>query len=148
MSEWEMLLRVGIAAVLGGLVGFDREARHKPAGVRTHMLVAAGSALAVAASILVLDDLRGVAGAGGDAVRVAAAVIAGMGFLGAGAIIRGPEGVRGLTTAAGIWMTAAVGIAAGYGLYILSVGSTVITLVIVAVLLRVPGTGGEGSSGS
>jgi len=148
MSEWEMLLRVGIAAVLGGLIGFDREARHKPAGVRTHMLVAAGSALAVAASMVVLDDLRGVDGAGGDAVRVAAAVIAGMGFLGAGAIIRGSEGVRGLTTAAGIWVTAAVGIAAGYGLYILAVGSTVITLVIVAVLLRVPATGGEGSSGS
>jgi putative Mg2+ transporter-C (MgtC) family protein len=104
--------------------------------------------LAVAASTLVLDDLRGVAGAGGDAVRVAAAVIAGMGFLGAGAIIRGSEGVRGLTTAAGIWVTAAVGIAAGYGLYVLSIGSTVITLVIVAVLLRVPATGGEGSSGS
>jgi putative Mg2+ transporter-C (MgtC) family protein len=148
MSEWEMLVRVGIAAVLGGLIGFDREARHKPAGVRTHMLVAAGSALAVAASTLVLDDLRGVSGAGGDAVRVAAAVIAGMGFLGAGAIIRGSEGVRGLTTAAGIWVTAAVGIAAGYGLYILSIGSTVITLVIVALLLHVPSPGGEGSSGS
>jgi putative Mg2+ transporter-C (MgtC) family protein len=148
MSEWEMLLRVGIAAVLGGVIGFDREARHKPAGVRTHMLVGAGSALAVAASTLVLDDLRGVSGAGGDAVRVAAAVIAGMGFLGAGAIIRDSEGVRGLTTAAGIWVTAAVGIAAGYGLYILSIGSTVITLVIVALLLYVPGPGDDGSSGS
>jgi putative Mg2+ transporter-C (MgtC) family protein len=148
MSEWEMLLRVGIAAVLGGVIGFDREARHKPAGVRTHMLVGAGSALAVAASTLVLDDLRGVSGAGGDAVRVAAAVIAGMGFLGAGAIIRDSEGVRGLTTAAGIWVTAAVGIAAGYGLYILSIGATVITLVIVALLLYVPGPGDDGSSGS
>jgi putative Mg2+ transporter-C (MgtC) family protein len=138
MSEWEMLLRVGIAAVLGGLIGFDREARHKPAGVRTHMLVAVGSALAVAASVLVVGGVQEVALVRGDAVRIAAGVLTGIGFLGAGAIIRGPEGVHGLTTAAGIWVTAAVGITVGYGLYILAIGATVITVIVVAILIRLP----------
>jgi putative Mg2+ transporter-C (MgtC) family protein len=139
MSEWEMLLRVGVAAVLGGLIGFDREARHKPAGVRTHMLVAVGSALAVAASVLVVGGVQEVALVRGDAVRIAAGVLTGIGFLGAGAIIRGPESVHGLTTAAGIWVTAAVGITVGYGLYILAIGATVITVIVVAVLIRLPG---------
>jgi putative Mg2+ transporter-C (MgtC) family protein len=67
-------------------------------------------------------------------------VLTGIGFLGAGAIIRGPEGVHGLTTAAGIWVTAAVGITVGYGLYILAVGATVITVIVVAILIRLPGT--------
>lgn len=134
-----MLLRVGVAAVLGGLIGFDREARHKPAGVRTHMLVAVGSALAVAASVLVVGGVQEVALVRGDAVRIAAGVLTGIGFLGAGAIIRGPESVHGLTTAAGIWVTAAVGITVGYGLYILAIGATVITVIVVAVLIRLPG---------
>jgi putative Mg2+ transporter-C (MgtC) family protein len=143
MTELEMLARVGVAALLGAAIGFDREARHKPAGVRTHMLVATGSALAVAASVLVVGDLIGTSFSG-DATRVAAGVLTGIGFLGAGAIITGTERVRGLTTAAGIWVTAAVGITVGYGFYILSIGATIITLVVVAVLIRVPVPGGDG----
>ena len=138
-----MLLRVVVAGLLGAVIGFDREARHKPAGVRTHMLVAVGSALAVAASVLVVGDLSEFPAARGDAVRVAAGVVAGVGFLGAGAIMRDRGRVRGLTTAAGIWVTAAVGIATGYGFYILAIGGTIITVIVVAILLLIPGGSGE-----
>lgn len=143
MTELEMLMRVVVAALLGAAIGFDREARHKPAGMRTHMLVATGSALAVAASALVIEDLRGT-GFAGDPTRVAAGVLTGVGFLGAGAIIIGAERVQGLTTAAGIWVTAAVGITVGYGLFVLSIGATVITMIVVAVLIRIPVPGGDG----
>lgn len=132
-SEWEILLRVALAAVFGGIIGFDRRVRHKPAGVRTHMLVAMGAALAVGVSALVVEDTVGVGRA--DAVRVAAGVVTGVGFLGAGAILRGPEGgVRGLTTAAGIWVTAAIGIALGFGYYIIGAGATVMAFIIISVL--------------
>ena len=132
-SEWEILLRVVLAAIAGGIIGFDRAARDKPAGIRTHMLVAMGSALAVGVSVLVVEDTA-VEGARADAVRVAAGVITGVGFLGAGAILRGPKGVTGLTTAAGIWVTAALGIAFGFGTYIVAIGATVVAFVIISVL--------------
>jgi len=135
-SELEVLFRVFLAAILGGAVGFDRQLRRKPAGVRTHMLVAMGSALAVGVSVLVTEDIGGVGRA--DAVRVAAGVVTGVGFLGAGTILRSPEGVRGLTTAAGIWVTATIGIALGFGYYGIAVGSTVIAVVIIAFLVDVP----------
>lgn len=138
-SELEVLVRVFLAAILGGAVGFDRQLRRKPAGVRTHMLVAMGSALAVGVSVLVTQDVVGVGRT--DAVRVAAGVVTGVGFLGAGAILRSPEGVRGLTTAAGIWVTATIGIALGFGYYGIAVGSTVIAVIIIAVLVDVPGPG-------
>lgn len=140
-----MLLRVVVAGLLGALIGFDREARHKPAGVRTHMLVAVGSALAVAASVLVVGDLSEFPAARGDAVRVAAGVVTGVGFLGAGAIMRDRGRVRGLTTAAGIWVTAAVGIATGFGFYVLAVGGTIITVIVVALLILLPGAADETS---
>ncbi len=142
--ELEMVLRVLVAAVLGGAVGYDRQRHDKPAGLRTHMLVAMGSALFVASGFLTLA-------AGGDPdttrldlLRVSAAIATGIGFLGAGAIIRSGASVRGLTTAAGIWVTAGIGVAAGVGQYILAVGATLITVVIIAVLghPRVPTPGG------
>lgn len=135
-SELEILFRVFLAAILGGAIGFDRQLRHKPAGVRTHMLVAMGSALAVGASVLVTQDVVGVGKT--DAVRVAAGVVTGVGFLGAGAILRSPEGVRGLTTAAGIWVTSTIGIALGFGYYGIAVGSTVIAVIIISFLIGTP----------
>ena len=132
-SGWEILLRVALAAVFGGVIGYDRRVRNKPAGIRTHMLVAMGSALAVAVSALVVEETVGAAKA--DAVRVAAGVVTGVGFLGAGAILRTPSGVRGLTTAAGIWVTAAIGIALGFGYYGVATGSTVLAIIIISLLV-------------
>ena len=118
-----ILLRLTLAALLGGLLGIEREQKGKAAGVRTHMLVAMGSAL-----FILISQQAGMDSA--DLSRVVQGLIAGIGFLGAGAIIKGndEEKVRGLTTAAGIWMTAAIGMAAGMGREATAVLSTVLTL--------------------
>lgn len=129
-TEWELVGRTVVAALAGGLIGLDRQVLNKPAGIRTHMLVAAGAALFVAASILILGDAALVDGRG-DAVRIPAAIVTGVGFLGAGAILRSGERVHGLTTAAGIWVTAAVGLLIGSGFWVIGIASTVILLVIV-----------------
>jgi len=119
-----------VAALAGGLIGLDRQVLNKPAGIRTHMLVAAGSSLFVAASILILGEAALVDGRG-DAVRIPAAIVTGVGFLGAGAILRSGERVSGLTTAAGIWVTAAVGVLIGAGFWVIGIAATVIMLLIV-----------------
>jgi putative Mg2+ transporter-C (MgtC) family protein len=113
-TEWELVGRTVVAALAGGLSGLDRQVLNKPAGIRAHMLGAAGSALFdfVAASILILGDAALVDGRG-DAVRIPAAIVTGVGFLRAGAILRSGERVSGLTTAAGIWVTAAAGVLIG-----------------------------------
>ena len=119
----QILLRLTLAALLGGLLGIEREQKGKAAGVRTHMLVAMGSALFV-----LISQQAGMDNA--DLSRVVQGLIAGIGFLGAGAIIKGndEEKVKGLTTAAGIWMTAAIGMAAGMGREATAVLSTLLTL--------------------
>ncbi len=132
-SEFDLLLRVLLAAVLGGAIGFDREIRRKPAGMRTHMLVAVGSALFYAAGVLILGEATGTQFTG-DVLRVPAAIVTGVGFLGAGAILRAGDRVTGLTTAAGIWVVAAIGLLAGAGFVILAVGGTVLVLLIVNIL--------------
>jgi len=122
--ELEMALRLLLAAALGAVIGYQRERVGKPAGLRTHVLICAGAAMFTVASIYGFGDLV-------DPSRVAAGIVTGIGFLGAGAIIRGGEGiVAGLTTAATIWMVAGIGLAAGAGLYIISAVATVIALVI------------------
>lgn len=143
--EIEMVLRVLVAAILGGAVGYDRQRHDKPAGLRTHMLVAMGSALFVASGALTLFGTEGDPDTTRlDLLRVSAAVATGIGFLGAGAIIRSGASVRGLTTAAGIWVTAGIGVTVGVGQYYLAVGATLITVVVIAVLghPRVPTPGG------
>lgn len=122
-------LRLLVAAVLGGLLGFERERQGKSAGVRMHMLVAMGAALFV-----LIPQQAGVSSA--DLSRVLQGLIAGVGFLGAGAIIMGTKEAetRGLTTAAGIWVTAAVGMAAGMGRESSAVLSTLIALLILSVV--------------
>jgi putative Mg2+ transporter-C (MgtC) family protein len=132
-SEADLLLRVLLAALLGGAVGFDREVRRKPAGMRTHMLVATGSALFYAAGILILDETVGTQ-LDGDVLRVPAAIVTGVGFLGAGAIMRAGDRVTGLTTAAGIWVVAAIGLLAGAGFFVLAIGATALVLLIVNIL--------------
>jgi putative Mg2+ transporter-C (MgtC) family protein len=127
-----IVLRLGMAVLLGGLLGYERERSGKAAGLRTHMLVALGAA------IFVLVPLQGGMDVG-DLSRVLQGVIAGIGFLGAGAIIKlGAEReIRGLTTSASIWMTAAIGVAAGMGREATAVVSTLMALFVLAVLRRV-----------
>ena len=122
-------LRLLVAAALGGLLGYEREQQGKSAGVRTHMLVAMGAALFV-----LIPQQAGASSA--DLSRVLQGLIAGVGFLGAGAIITGTKQVetRGLTTAAGIWVTAAIGMAAGIGRESTAVLSTLIALLVLSVV--------------
>jgi putative Mg2+ transporter-C (MgtC) family protein len=128
LSDAELIKRLLVAVVLGAVLGFEREMRHKSAGLRTNILIAVGAATFT----LMSYELAAVAG--GDAGRVAAQIVTGIGFLGAGAIMRTGSGVQGLTTAATVWVNAAVGIAAGGGEYHLAVIATVITLAALLVL--------------
>ena len=126
-TEVEMILRLLLAAALGAVIGYQRERARKSAGLRTHVLICSGAALFTIVSIYGF-------GANGDTARVAAGVVAGIGFLGAGAIIRGGEGiVAGLTTAATIWAVAGIGLAAGAGLYLLSAVATVLILIVLLI---------------
>jgi putative Mg2+ transporter-C (MgtC) family protein len=123
----DAILRLALAAALGGAIGLEREYHHKPAGLRTNMLIALGSALF---SILSVE-----LGAGaGSPDRIAAQVVTGIGFLGAGAILRSGENVHGLTTAATIWVNAAIGIAAGLGSYVVAAGAAMLTLTVLAIV--------------
>jgi putative Mg2+ transporter-C (MgtC) family protein len=117
----ELMIRIVLAFALGGVIGYERESIQRPAGLRTHMLVAAGAAAFTVVSVY------GFVGQGTvrDPSRVAAQVVAGVGFLGAGTIWRTSSTVRGLTTAASIWLVAAVGMLAGSGLYLLAVFTTI-----------------------
>ena len=121
--ELEMVLRLLLATALGAIIGYQRERAGKPAGLRTHILICVGAA------IFTVTSIYGFGAA--DTARVAAGVVAGIGFLGAGAIIRGGEGiVAGLTTAATIWAVAGIGLAAGAGLYLVSAVTAAITLIV------------------
>jgi putative Mg2+ transporter-C (MgtC) family protein len=126
----ESLLRLALAALLGGLIGFERELREREAGLRTHLLVSLGSALFTIVGAYgfhaFLDSGANVVRA--DPTRIAAQIVTGIGFLGAGAIIRQGLSVRGLTTAATLWVVAAVGLASGAGYYSAAVMSTAIVL--------------------
>lgn len=127
-----ILLRLLLAAVLGGILGYEREQQGKAAGIRTHMLVAMGAALFV-----LVPQQGGMEVA--DMSRVIQGVVAGIGFLGAGAIIknRSEENVLGLTTAAGVWMTAAIGIACGLGREMTAVLSTLLALGVLALVPKI-----------
>src|SRR5947199_3172699 len=129
----ESLLRLSLAAVLGGVIGFERELREREAGLRTHLLVALGSALFTIVGAYgfhsFLDSGQSVVRA--DPTRIAAQIVSGIGFLGAGAIIRQGLSVRGLTTAATLWLVAAIGLACGAGYYdaaIIAPGVALVTL--------------------
>jgi putative Mg2+ transporter-C (MgtC) family protein len=126
----EALLRLSLAAVLGGMIGFERELREREAGLRTHLLVSLGSALFTIVSAYGFRDFL-TSGAGvvrTDPTRIAAQIVTGIGFLGAGAIIRQGFSVRGLTTAATLWVVAAVGLACGAGYYSAAALSTALVL--------------------
>ncbi|MBQ3313092.1 MAG: MgtC/SapB family protein [Prevotella sp.] len=128
---WEFILRIFVAALLGGAIGLEREYRAKEAGLRTHFLVALGSAVFMIVSAYGFNGVMNTPEHRWDVSRVAAQVVSGIGFIGAGTIIfhKSENVVRGLTTAAGLWVTAAIGLACGGGMYVLSIASTVLVLV-------------------
>lgn len=128
----EMLLRLTLAALLGGVVGFERERMNWAAGLRTHMLVCVGAALMMLVSEFGFEDVLARADVPPDPSRIAAQVVSGIGFLGAGSILLRKEAVRGLTTAAGLWAVAGLGLAVGCGMYTVAVGTTLIVVGILA----------------
>jgi len=129
--ENELILRIFVAALLGGLIGLEREYRSKEAGFRTHFLVAMGSALFMVVSAYGFGDSLNNDLQRWDVSRVAAQVVSGIGFIGAGTIIfrKDSNVVSGLTTAAGLWVVAAIGLACGGGLYKLAMASALLVLV-------------------
>lgn len=127
----EATIRITLAAIMGGIIGLEREWSGHPAGLRTNMLVAIGSCLF---TILSIDGFP-LRGAAQDTARIAAQIVTGVGFLGAGAVLQTKSGTWGLTTAATIWMVAAVGMAAGVGAYFLTLYTTVLTTIVLALLL-------------
>ena len=132
MSDLEILLRLGITVVLCGLVGLERESRDQAAGLRTHVLVGVGAALFTLVSAYGFQDVVATNQSGKpimrDPTRIAAQVVSGIGFLGAGAIMRQGFTVRGLTTAATLWMSAAIGMAAAAGFYAGAIVAAVISI--------------------
>lgn len=135
----DVILRILVAAICGFAVGYERKTRSKEVGIRTHTIVAMASALLMIVSKYGFSDLTGsILGTdGADPARIAAQIVSGIGFLGAGIIIYRRDMLHGLTTAAGVWMTAAIGMAIGAGMYIIGAASTVI-LVLLQVLLHSP----------
>jgi putative Mg2+ transporter-C (MgtC) family protein len=137
IAWWDAILRLAGSVVLGGLPGLDREEQGKDAGMRTHMLLSLGSALFALASIGAFDndELRDAPGnVNVDLSRIASYVAAGVGFVGAGTILRGEGGVRGLTTATSLWVAAAVGLSAGLGYWVGAVAAAVLGVIV----LRMP----------
>ena len=120
--DWEMILRLFLGGMMGGIIGLEREFRAKEAGLRTHFIVALGSALFMMISQYAFSGRF-------DAARVAAQVVSGIGFIGAGVIIFQKNVVRGVTTAAGLWVAAAIGLACGAGMYVVAGAATLMTAV-------------------
>lgn len=125
MEEWKYLASVLLAVVLGFAIGYERKLRYKEAGIRTHTIVCAGAALIMVVSKYGFGD-----SAEADAARVAAQIVTGVGFLGAGIIVYRKHEIHGLTTAAGVWATAGVGMAAGAEMYLFATGSAVILIAV------------------
>lgn len=140
LSEIEMVIRLAVAAFLGGLVGWEREVNNHPAGFRTHILVSVGSALIMLTSIyafvpFMVSDYR----IQFDPTRLSAQVVSGIGFLGAGTILRQGVTVSGLTTAASLWVIAGVGLAVGSGFYFAAIVTTLLVLVSLELLNHIEG---------
>src|SRR3978361_1558265 len=139
VHEWDLIWRLGLALVLSASIGLDRELRQKSAGLRTYTLVGVGSALFMLISKYGFFDVLAANEVGLAPSRVAAQIVSGIGFLGAGLIFVRRDSVRGLTTAAGVWLTAAIGAAAGASLTVLAITTTVayfVTLHVLAPLAR------------
>ena len=129
MQEWIFIQNLVLSALLGGLIGIEREMHDKPAGFRTHVLVCMGAALFT----LVSMSFAGTDPSFIDASRIAAGVVTGIGFLAAGSIFRDKDRVQGLTTAADLWVLAGIGMATGFGYYSLAITATIIALIVLVI---------------
>lgn len=137
LSDNQIILRLTLSVVLSGLIGLERQMHRRNAGLRTHILVCLGSCLIMLTSLYVFDIYSSIVAL--DPSRIAAGVITGIGFLGAGTIIREREGVKGLTTAASLWVVAGIGLAVGCGFYKAALYTTVLALVALFFLRYVEG---------
>lgn len=135
VGTFSMVVRLILAFIFGSILGYEREKRRGSAGLRTHILVCMGSALIMLTSLHLYDMYQGKASV--DPGRIAAGVVTGIGFLGAGTIIRSKEGVKGLTTAASLWISAAIGLAVGCGYISAALITTVITYLSLSYLKKV-----------
>jgi len=131
VSNYEILLRLALACFLGGLIGMERERNRHPAGLRTHILVCIGAALVMLSNIFIFEKYKGAANI--DPARLGAQVISGIGFLGAGTIIKEGLSIRGLTTAASLWAVAGMGIAVGLGFYTGAILATSFVFIILTI---------------
>jgi len=120
-TQTELLIRLLVSVALGALIGFQREKKHKPAGLRTHIFVCMGSCLFTIASFTLFPD---------DPARIASGIVAGISFIGAGSIIAGKGDIRGITTAASLWVVAAIGLMIGLGEYIIPISATIIAFLV------------------
>lgn len=134
MSDTQVVVRLILSALLSGFIGVERQLHRRAAGLRTHILVCVGSTLIMLTSIYIFDIYKEIAPV--DPARIAAGVITGIGFLGAGTIIRYGEEIRGLTTAASLWVVAAVGLAVGCGFYSAAVAASILVLISLLLLRR------------
>ena len=132
ITEIDIVIRLCLAFAAGGIVGFERSSRRQVAGLRTHILISVGAALLMILSMWLPQQIGS-----GDPGRIAAQVVSGMGFLGAGAIIRLGRNIRGLTTAASLWLIAAIGMTIGAGLFIAAGTAAVLALIALFVLNKV-----------
>jgi len=131
-ESFQIIIQLFLAVILGGLIGLEREYRRKEAGLRTYSLVALGACLFTIISFQLFNSFFGQAGINFDPSRVIQAIAIGIGFIGAGVIFRQPSGTVGLTTAAGLWVAAAIGVAVGTKLYFLSFFGTFLAILILA----------------
>lgn len=132
ISDTDIIIRIILAVIFGSIIGLERERRHKPAGLRTNILVMLGSTLITLMAINIIDNFN--PGGNADMGRIIGSIVTGIGFLGAGAIIQGRGSVHGLTTAATIWIVAAIGITIGLGYYAVAAACTIIVVVVLFVL--------------
>lgn len=134
MSNVQIIIRLIVSVLVSGLIGLERQLHRRAAGLRTHILVCVGSTLIMLTSLYIFDIYKDKIAV--DPSRIAAGVITGIGFLGAGTIIRYGEEIRGLTTAASLWVVAALGLAVGCGFYVAAIATTVIVLLTLMFLRR------------
>lgn len=137
LSDKQIILRLTLSVLLSGLIGLERQLHRRTAGLRTHILVSLGSCLIMLTSLYVFDIYKDLVAL--DPGRIAAGVITGIGFLGAGAIMREKTEIRGLTTAASLWVVAGIGLAVGVGFYSAGVFTAILTLVTLFFLRRLEG---------
>ncbi|MBI5038027.1 MAG: MgtC/SapB family protein [Candidatus Kerfeldbacteria bacterium] len=135
LTTLDIIIRIGLSLLLSGIIGLERKFYHKPAGLRTNIMVSLGATVLMLISLSAINqyDPNGVV----DITRIAAQVVTGIGFLGAGAIIQGRGSIHGLTTAAGIWVVAALGMAVGLGMYTIAFIATAAALIVLVVLGRI-----------